>query len=248
MACPVHSYWRCIAEILAAAQVHVRCLPPHRFASSCVAVQVQWQRSFRAVEWWERSAAQAVDEGAYADGVPLLQKAQVGSCPRMHRVHKAWLKGPPPQQVLLVPLTRYLLPLRCVLGAGHRRGARVVSHRPPAVLLAHASPAGYGRSGGSAGSRPPWGACCAAVERRWSRHAGGGRRRRAVVSGPLAAAGAAPAPRPLGALHGGDVLRGGLVVRCVPPPPRAPRAVGSSNEPHLHCIWRQRPLLAILEK
>ena len=39
---------------------------------------LQWPRSFRAAEWWERSALEAVDNGTYGDALPLLQKAQVG--------------------------------------------------------------------------------------------------------------------------------------------------------------------------
>ena len=46
--------------------------PPAR---SCL----QWPRSFRAAEWWERSALEAVDNGTYGDALPLLQKAQVGA-------------------------------------------------------------------------------------------------------------------------------------------------------------------------
>lgn len=43
----------------------------------CV-VSLQWQRAFRAVDWWQRAAAAALDNGGYADALPLLQRAQVG--------------------------------------------------------------------------------------------------------------------------------------------------------------------------
>ncbi|KAL4458480.1 hypothetical protein ABPG75_013345 [Micractinium tetrahymenae] len=35
-----------------------------------------YQRSLRAVEWWQRAAVASLDNGAYADGLPLLQRAQ----------------------------------------------------------------------------------------------------------------------------------------------------------------------------
>jgi len=46
-------------------------IPP--LAGPCL----QWQRSFRAVEWWERATLDSLDNGAYADALPLLQRAQV---------------------------------------------------------------------------------------------------------------------------------------------------------------------------
>lgn len=59
-------------------------LPPSTIAwhwgQSCRDVEApQWQRSFRAAEWWERAALASVDNGAYADALPLLQKAQARS-------------------------------------------------------------------------------------------------------------------------------------------------------------------------
>jgi hypothetical protein len=46
---------------------------------ACSPIALQWPRSFRAAEWWERSALDAVDNGTYSDALPLLQKAQVGA-------------------------------------------------------------------------------------------------------------------------------------------------------------------------
>lgn len=41
----------------------------------------QWWLTMKAVEYWEKSAMEAIADGAYADGLPLLQKAQVGGRP-----------------------------------------------------------------------------------------------------------------------------------------------------------------------
>lgn len=44
--------------------------------------RLQWQRSFCAAQWWERAALASLDNGAYADALPLMQKAQASALAR----------------------------------------------------------------------------------------------------------------------------------------------------------------------
>jgi hypothetical protein len=47
------------------------------WSQSCRDSEAQhWQRSFQAVEWWQRAAAAALDSGDHGGALPLLQRAQ----------------------------------------------------------------------------------------------------------------------------------------------------------------------------
>lgn len=54
---------------------------------------LQYQRSLRAIEWWQRAAVTSLDNGAFADALPLLQRAQVGWI-QVHPV-QSWLAALP---------------------------------------------------------------------------------------------------------------------------------------------------------
>ena len=40
---------------------------------------LQWWRTMKAIEYWEKSADEAIARAAFADALPLLQKAQVSN-------------------------------------------------------------------------------------------------------------------------------------------------------------------------
>ena len=103
----------------------------YHWSESCAGLEVaQWPRALKAMEYWESAAAQAVDAGAPAEAINLLQKAQdlAETLDRyfVSHTHSVWMiRGSSDGRLPIVPRARRIHWERCMAamsgGAGLTR-------------------------------------------------------------------------------------------------------------------------------